>query len=119
MWLRNCWCAMVWEHEVPAAGSPGLFTGSGTCGTSCGTTSARSLARVEDQGARTPWFAKRGSTHFAKRGVHPLREAKLRGHQTDQRQPRPWRQCRQLPHELGAGAVGTGPGAGLAAGYIG
>ena len=71
MWLRHCRYAMVWEHEVPAAGSPGLFTGSGTCGTSCGTscgtTSARSLARVEDQGARTPWFAKRGSTHFAKR----------------------------------------------------
>ena len=26
MWLRNCWYVIAWEHEVPAAGSPGLFT---------------------------------------------------------------------------------------------
>ena len=25
MGLRNCWYVIAWEHEVPAAGSPGLF----------------------------------------------------------------------------------------------
>ena len=26
MWLRNCWYVIAWDHEVPAAGSPELFT---------------------------------------------------------------------------------------------
>ena len=26
MWLRNCWYVIAWDHEIPAAGSPGLFT---------------------------------------------------------------------------------------------
>ncbi|RYF42902.1 MAG: aromatic ring-hydroxylating dioxygenase subunit alpha [Comamonadaceae bacterium] len=25
MWLRNCWYVIAWAHEVPPAGSPGLF----------------------------------------------------------------------------------------------
>jgi vanillate O-demethylase monooxygenase subunit len=26
MWLRNCWYVIAWEHEIPQAGSPELFT---------------------------------------------------------------------------------------------
>lgn len=26
MWLRNCWYVIAWDHEIPEAGSPGLFT---------------------------------------------------------------------------------------------
>lgn len=26
MWLRNCWYVIAWDHEIPAAGSPELFT---------------------------------------------------------------------------------------------
>lgn len=26
MWLRNCWYVIAWGHEIPAAGSAGLFT---------------------------------------------------------------------------------------------
>jgi len=26
MWLRNCWYVIAWDHEIPQAGSPGLFT---------------------------------------------------------------------------------------------
>ncbi len=26
MWLRDCWYVIAWEHEIPAAGSPGLFS---------------------------------------------------------------------------------------------
>ena len=26
MWLRNCWYVIAWDHEIPAAGSPALFT---------------------------------------------------------------------------------------------
>ena len=49
-------CAHVASHS---AGGAACACGSG----SCGTTSARSLAL----GARTPWFAQRGSAHLAKR----------------------------------------------------
>jgi len=49
-------CAHVASHSAGGAAGAG---GSG----SCVTTSARSLAL----GARTPWFAQRGSAHFAKR----------------------------------------------------
>ena len=50
------WCAQ------PASHSSGFAPWAGASG-SCGTTSPRSLAF----GASTPWFAKRGSAHFAKR----------------------------------------------------
>lgn len=26
MWLRNCWYVIAWDHEIPAANSPTLFT---------------------------------------------------------------------------------------------
>lgn len=26
MWVRNCWYVIAWEHEIPAAESPALFT---------------------------------------------------------------------------------------------
>jgi vanillate O-demethylase monooxygenase subunit len=26
MWLRNCWYVIAWDHEIPPAGSPELFT---------------------------------------------------------------------------------------------
>lgn len=26
MWLRNCWYVIAWDHEIPAADSPALFT---------------------------------------------------------------------------------------------
>ncbi|HYF17537.1 MAG TPA: aromatic ring-hydroxylating dioxygenase subunit alpha [Ramlibacter sp.] len=26
MWLRNCWYVIAWDHEIPAAGSPTLFS---------------------------------------------------------------------------------------------
>ena len=26
MWLRNCWYVIAWDHEIPAADSPELFT---------------------------------------------------------------------------------------------
>jgi vanillate O-demethylase monooxygenase subunit len=26
MWLRNCWYVIAWDHEVPSANSPDLFT---------------------------------------------------------------------------------------------
>jgi len=26
MWLRNCWYVIAWDHEIPAADSPQLFT---------------------------------------------------------------------------------------------
>ena len=52
------WCAPGASHSAGGAAS-GAAGGSG----SCGTTSARSLALA----ARTPWFAQRGSAHFAKR----------------------------------------------------
>ena len=50
------WCAQIASHSAGGAAWAG---GSRRCGT----TSARSLAL----GARTPWFAKRGSAHYAQR----------------------------------------------------
>ena len=26
VWLRDCWYVIAWDHEIPAAGSPALFT---------------------------------------------------------------------------------------------
>jgi hypothetical protein len=26
MWAKNCWYVIAWEHEIPAADSPKLFT---------------------------------------------------------------------------------------------
>jgi phenylpropionate dioxygenase-like ring-hydroxylating dioxygenase large terminal subunit len=26
VWLRNCWYVIAWDHEIPPAGSPALFT---------------------------------------------------------------------------------------------
>src|SRR5262252_8813996 len=26
MWLRNCWYVIAWDHEIPAADSPQLFS---------------------------------------------------------------------------------------------
>ncbi|WP_286851714.1 Rieske 2Fe-2S domain-containing protein, partial [Hydrogenophaga sp. 70-12] len=26
MWLRNCWYVIAWDHEIPPADSPTLFT---------------------------------------------------------------------------------------------
>ena len=26
MWLRNCWYVIAWDHEIPAADAPQLFT---------------------------------------------------------------------------------------------
>jgi len=54
------WCAQGASHSAGGAACTG---GSRSCGTTCGTTSARSLAL----GATTPWFAQRGSAHFAQR----------------------------------------------------
>ena len=75
------WCAQIASHSAGGAAWAG---GS----RSCSTTSARSLAL----GARTPWFAKRGSAHFAKRSYADTN--------ADQVQPRPWHQCRQPQPEL-------------------
>ena len=50
------WCAQLASHS---AGCTACASGSD----SCGTTWARSLAF----GASTPWFAQRGSAHFAQR----------------------------------------------------
>ena len=83
------WCAQVASHSAGAASwAAGLGTCGSACGSSCGTTSARSLALV----ASTPWFAKRGSAHFAKRSYADTN--------ADQMQPRPGRPCGQPLHEL-------------------
>jgi len=54
------WCAQVASHSTGSAACAG---GSLSWGTTCRTTSARSLAL----GATTPSFAQRGSAHFAQR----------------------------------------------------
>ena len=51
------WCAQFASHSAGLAACAGA---SGSCGTTCGTTSARSLAL----GASAPWFAQRGAGHW-------------------------------------------------------
>ena len=65
------WCAQFASHS---AGSAAWAAGPGRCGTA----SARSLAL----GASTPWFAQRGSAHFAQRSdadTKPIRCSRGRG----------------------------------------
>jgi hypothetical protein len=55
-------CGRAWAISPWAAAAASLAAFASLVGP-CGTTSARSLAF----GASTPWFAQRGSAHFAKR----------------------------------------------------
>ena len=54
------WCAQFASQSAGGTACAGAWA-------SCGTTSARSLAEVVDEGASTPWLVQRGSAHFAKR----------------------------------------------------
>ena len=88
------WCAPFASH------SAGFVSWAATSGP-CGTTSARSLAEVVDEGASTPWFAKRGSAHFAKRSYADTKRIRCSlGLGTSDRRALFDRPCCQPLHEL-------------------